>query len=78
MWKDMDIKKAHQDVDMIFRRILPQYGMKEREGQIALCHEILEGMLESRITLSDAGTGIGKAYAYLTAGIVFDKYRRLV
>lgn len=68
-------KHAHLDVETIFRTILPGYGMMEREGQIALCHTILNGMLDNNISLSDAGTGIGKTYSYLVAGVIFNKYR---
>ena len=32
---------------------------------------MLDAMFENRIALSDAGTGIGKTYAYLTAAIVY-------
>lgn len=66
---------AHMDVEMIFRTILPEYGMTEREGQITLCHTILDTMLDAKIALSDAGTGIGKTYSYLVASVIFNKYR---
>ena len=49
--------------------------MPERTEQIRLSHTMLDAMLDSRIALCDAGTGIGKTYAYLAAGIVFHEYR---
>lgn len=68
-------KKAHEDINHIFENILPEYGMKKRKEQIKLSHEMLDAMFQNSIALSDAGTGIGKTYAYLVAGVVFSKYR---
>lgn len=62
-------------IDYIFRAILPDYGMAERPVQIKLSHEMLEAMLGGKIALCDAGTGIGKTYAYLVAGAVADRCR---
>lgn len=67
-------KKAHQEVEIIFRDILPQNGLCVREEQIRLCHEMLEALLKNEITLCDAGVGIGKTYAYLVACILMRKY----
>ena len=66
--------QMHQDVDMIFHSILPDYGMTERNEQIKLCHNMLSAMIGWQIALTDAGTGIGKTYAYLVAAVVFHKY----
>ena len=49
--------------------------MTERPEQIRLSHTMLDAMFENRIALSDAGTGIGKTYAYLTAAIVYSHSR---
>ena len=62
---------AHKDIDHIFKDLLPVQGMPERPEQIALSHRMLEAMQDGGIALCDAGTGIGKTYAYLVAGIVF-------
>ena len=62
-------------IDHIFQEILPDYGMAERPAQIKLSHEMLEAMLGGKIALCDAGTGIGKTYAYLVAGAVADRCR---
>lgn len=67
----MTRQKAHQKIDYIFKTLLPAHGMPERAEQILLSHT----MLDARIALCDAGTGIGKTYAYLVAGIVFHEYR---
>ena len=63
------------EVDRIFKVLLPQRSMAERPEQIRLCHSILDAMLDGGIALCDAGTGIGKTFAYLTAGILHGKCR---
>ena len=67
--------QAHQDIDHIFRDLLPQAGMAERPEQFRLCHSMLEAMWEGKIALCDAGTGIGKTFAYLVAGILLVKHQ---
>lgn len=68
-------KNAHEDINTIFENILPKYGLKKRDEQISLCHNMLDAMFDNSIALSDAGTGIGKTYAYIVAAIIFTKYR---
>ena len=68
-------EKAHEEIDYIFKTLLPQRGMAERPEQLRLCHSILDAMLDGGIALCDAGTGIGKTFAYLTAGILHGKCR---
>ena len=68
-------EQAHDEVDHIFRELLLQKGMAERPEQIRLCHFMLDAMLDGKISLCDAGTGIGKTFAYLVAGILLAKYR---
>ena len=68
-------RNAHNDIDHIFKDLLPAQGMAERPAQIALSHEMLDAMLDEKIALCDAGTGIGKTYAYLVAGTVFHHCR---
>lgn len=67
MINELTRKNAHTELDHIFKTILPAHGMTERPEQIRLSHTMLDAMCENRIALSDAGTGIGKTYAYLTA-----------
>lgn len=55
-------EKAHEEIDYIFKTLLPQRGMAERPEQIRLCHSILDAMLDGSIALCDAGTGIGKTF----------------
>ncbi len=67
-------KKAHEVIETIFRTLLPRSGMAVREGQVELCHNMLDAMADNKIALSDAGVGIGKTFAYLAAGTLFSKY----
>ena len=64
-------KRAHQEIEKIFRVLLPEQGLTVREEQIRLCHEMLDTLLEKKIALCDAGVGIGKTYAYL-----IDEYKQ--
>jgi ATP-dependent DNA helicase DinG len=68
-------QKAHEEIDYIFKSVLPAYRMPERPAQIALSHHILDAMLDGQIALCDAGTGIGKTFAYLVAGTVLLRCR---
>ena len=70
-------KRAHQEVEKIFRVLLPEQGLAVREEQIRLCHEMLDALLEEQIALCDAGVGIGKTYAYLVACVLLRKYSLL-
>lgn len=67
-------QQAHDEIECIFRELLPQNGMAQRPEQIRLCHSMLDAMLDGSIALCDAGTGIGKTFAYLVAGIMLEKY----
>ena len=70
-----DRQDAHNDIDHIFKNLFPAQAMPERPEQIALSHRMLDAMLEGGIALCDAGTGIGKTYAYLVAGAVYSRFR---
>jgi len=59
--------KAHKLIDHIFQDLLPAHGMAQRPEQIQLSHRMLDAMQDGKIALCDAGTGIGKTYAYLAA-----------
>ena len=56
-------EKAHEEIDYIFKTLLPQRGMAERPGQIRLCHSMLAAVLDGSVALCGAGTGIGKTCA---------------
>ena len=72
---DNNRQNAHNEIDHIFQDLLPAQNMAERPEQAALCHRMLDAMLEGGIALCDAGTGIGKTYAYLVAGTVYSRFR---
>lgn len=67
-------EQAHEAAEHIFRALLPQNGLTVREEQIALCHQMLDSLVQKRIILCEAGVGIGKTYAYLVACILLSKY----
>ena len=71
-------RMAHEEVEEIFREILPQAGMKVREEQITLCHQMLSSLWENKIKFLDVAVGVGKTYAYLVACILFRKYSQLL
>lgn len=71
-------KKAHREVEMIFRSLLPENGLNVREEQVRLCHQMLDTLFSENISLFDAGVGIGKTYAYLTACVMQRKYGTLL
>ena len=71
------LKRAHREIDTIFRVLFPEHGMAVREEQIMLCHEMLDNLLERNIALCDAGVGIGKTYAYLVTCVLMRKYSLL-
>lgn len=68
-------EQMHREVERIFRDLFPQSGMKVREEQISLCHAMLDALIQNKVLLCDAGTGIGKTYAYLTACILLQQFR---
>ena len=68
-------QNAHNNIDRIFKVLLPTRDLAERPAQVALSHHMLDAMLDGGIALCDAGTGIGKTYAYLAAGTVFSRFR---
>lgn len=68
---------AHQQAETIFRHIFPRQGMTVREGQIQLCHTMLDALFGREVALCDAGVGLGKTYAYLVAAILWMQQRAL-
>ena len=71
---DTNRQKAHSMIDHIFKDLFPAQGMTERSEQIKLSHRMLDAMLNGGIALCDAGTGIGKTYAYLTAAAAASRF----
>lgn len=77
MLREIDKQSAQKELAKIFKEALPAVGLPEREEQLALSQRMLGAMLDNNIALCEAGTGIGKTYAYLAAAFVFNKYRKL-
>lgn len=77
MLREIDKQAAHSELVKIFEDALPAVGLPKREEQLALSQRMLAAMLDNNIALCEAGTGIGKTYAYLAAAYAFNKYRSL-
>jgi len=60
----------------IFTNIFPQHGFPLRENQRGLAEHILQTMCQRSISLAEAGVGIGKTLAYLTAAILAKRSRQ--
>ena len=71
---DTPYKKARRRADHIFRDLLPRYGLAVREGQLALCQQMLNALFFNKIILCDAGVGIGKTHAYLVACLLWRQF----
>ena len=56
-------EKAHRQAEQIFREVFSARGMSVREGQIRLCHAMLDTLFGRNVALCDAGVGLGKTYA---------------
>lgn len=68
-------EKAHRQVEQIFRQFFPARGMVTREGQIHLCHMMLDALFGRDVALCDAGVGLGKTYANLVACVLWQLQR---
>lgn len=68
-------EKAHRQAEQIFREVFPARGMSVREGQIRLCHTMLDALFGRDVALCDAGVGLGKTYAYLVACVLWQLQR---
>lgn len=68
-------EKAHRQAEQIFREVFPARGMTVREGQIRLCHTMLDTLFGRDVALCDAGVGLGKTYAYLVACVLWQLQR---
>lgn len=53
------------------KKIFPNY--EERKEQIELTLKIADCLEKNKILLAEAGTGVGKSFAYLLAGLVFQE-----
>ena len=69
--------RAHLELDAIFQTLFPSHGLPERPAQRKLSHEMLAAMSCGKTALCEAGTGIGKTYAYLAAAFLCHRHRGL-
>lgn len=72
---ETEYEKAHRQAEQIFREVFPARGMTVREGQIQLCHTMLDALFGRDVALCDAGVGLGKTYAYLLACVLWQLQR---
>lgn len=56
-------------IDLIFERILPEYGYAVRQEQIKLCKSIFIGLTKKTVAICEAEVGTGKSLAYLVAAV---------
>ena len=60
-------KRAHQEVEKIFRVLLPEQGLAVREEQIRLCHEMLVFPMQKQDMKTDIFMFISDLKEYLAA-----------
>ncbi|MBO8158350.1 helicase C-terminal domain-containing protein [Thermosyntropha sp.] len=63
-----EIERCFEDVEKV-RRVIPDYVY--REEQVNLSRSIIEVFEREEFLLAEAGTGIGKSYAYLIPAILW-------
>ena len=71
----IDIDKARDILNEVFRKVLPLYGYTIREEQISLAEHILNAIRSRYVSLDEAGVGAGKTLAYLIAAIIIKRGR---
>ena len=49
-------QNAHNEIDRVFKVLLPARNMAERPAQVALSHQMLDAMLDGGIALCDSKT----------------------
>lgn len=53
-------KDPHQDIDHVFRDLLPAHGMVERPAQVELSHQMLDTMLNGSLPCAMPGQALEK------------------
>ena len=64
------IKNCHDQLTLVFKELLPQYGFTIRGEQISLANHILDAIYKGKISLAEAEVGTGKTLAYLVPAIL--------
>ena len=69
----MSLKRKIQDIykSNFIKEVFPNY--EEREEQIQLTLKIADCLEKNQILLAEAGTGVGKSFAYLLASLLFQE-----
>lgn len=49
------LEQAHQEADHLFRNLLLQQGMAVREGQVSLCHTMLDALFRRKLPSATPG-----------------------
>lgn len=72
--------KRNDEIDTIFREVLPQHGYLQRHQQIDMAHSVYRCLEQRRHMVAEAGTGIGKSMALLVPAFLFaiKKQKRVI
>ena len=73
--EQIDLNKAREILNAVFKKILPKHGYTIRKGQIALAVHILGEVYRRGVTLAEAEVGTGKTLAYLVPAIIAKRGR---
>lgn len=65
--------KIGEKVYAFFTERAIEAGFQEREGQLDMACEIVDGIKENKNVLVEAGVGIGKSFAYIVPALYYNK-----
>lgn len=68
-----NLKSIGTQVDSFFIDKMRELGLEERTGQWEMALEIVQGMIDNKHVLVEAGVGIGKTYAYVVPLLYYHK-----
>jgi Rad3-related DNA helicase len=71
----INLDKAREILDAVFKTYLPEYGYNVRTEQISLAEHILAAISRRDTTLAEAEVGTGKTLAYLVPAIITKRGR---
>jgi ATP-dependent DNA helicase DinG len=73
--ENLNLADCRDRLNAIFTELLPRHGYTIRAEQISLADHILTAISRRNISLAEAGVGIGKTLAYLTAALLAKRGR---
>lgn len=73
--EQIDMNKANEILDVIFKEILPLHGFNVRKEQLSLSRQILNDVNKHNISLAEAEVGTGKTLAYLVPAVIVKRGR---